>query len=261
MTDLREQWVLFSLDERRFGIPIPSVLEMVVLERVTPIPLAPRHVRGVINLRGGIITVLDLRERLALPRGDAAVAATIALLEEREQDHVRWLEELEGALREGRAFRLTTDPHACAFGRWYDAYQTDDIMLSLQLLKFDLPHRRIHALADVVLGLAANGALGEALAAIAEARASVLAEMRGLFAETRRLLRASLLEVVIIVDVGGRRFGLAVDRVTETCSIPPEAISVREVSLGDAAVQRGIALVAGAPVQLLEPAALVAAPP
>jgi purine-binding chemotaxis protein CheW len=54
-----------------------------------------------------------------LRHGDPAdeSLAFVAMLEQRKQDHKRWLDELAASVREARAFTLTTDPHACAFGR------------------------------------------------------------------------------------------------------------------------------------------------
>jgi purine-binding chemotaxis protein CheW len=49
------------------GLPVDRVQEVVRHERVTPVPMAPPGVRGLINLRGRIVTAVDLRQRLGLP--------------------------------------------------------------------------------------------------------------------------------------------------------------------------------------------------
>ena len=49
-----------------FGIPVEKVQEVVRPQPITPVPLAPRVIRGLINLRGQILTALDLRYRLGL---------------------------------------------------------------------------------------------------------------------------------------------------------------------------------------------------
>jgi purine-binding chemotaxis protein CheW len=55
-----------------FGIPVAQVQEVVKPQPITPVPLAPKVVRGLINLRGQILTALDLRYRLGLgDLGDA----------------------------------------------------------------------------------------------------------------------------------------------------------------------------------------------
>jgi purine-binding chemotaxis protein CheW len=54
----------FTIDGRSFGVDVSRVQEVVRPQEVTPIPLAPPGVAGLINLRGEIVTALDLRVRL-----------------------------------------------------------------------------------------------------------------------------------------------------------------------------------------------------
>ena len=57
----------FYLDDMLFGIDVDAVQEVLRFQAMTPVPLAPRVVAGLINLRGQIVTALDLRRRLELP--------------------------------------------------------------------------------------------------------------------------------------------------------------------------------------------------
>lgn len=59
--------VTFNLLKEEFGVEISSVQEIIRAIDITPVPGAPSHVRGVINLRGKIIPVVDLRRRFSLP--------------------------------------------------------------------------------------------------------------------------------------------------------------------------------------------------
>jgi purine-binding chemotaxis protein CheW len=62
-----EQVVIFRMDKEEFGVPIASVQEIVrVPEALIRIPKAPPFVEGVINLRGSVLPVIDLRQRLGL---------------------------------------------------------------------------------------------------------------------------------------------------------------------------------------------------
>jgi purine-binding chemotaxis protein CheW len=49
------------------GVPVLSVRDVLGQQTITPIPLAPREVAGSLNLRGRIVTAVDLRARLGLP--------------------------------------------------------------------------------------------------------------------------------------------------------------------------------------------------
>lgn len=64
------KYATFFLSGIYFGIPAISVQEVLEYQTIVPIPLAPAAMPGVINLRGQILTVLDLRERLQLPGRD-----------------------------------------------------------------------------------------------------------------------------------------------------------------------------------------------
>lgn len=65
--DDEEQLVVFRLGQEEFGVPIDSVQEIVrVPEQLTQVPRAPAFVEGVINLRGAVLPVVDLRRRLGL---------------------------------------------------------------------------------------------------------------------------------------------------------------------------------------------------
>lgn len=63
----------FRLAEQEYSVDIMSVREIRGWTRATPLPHAPDHVRGVINLRGTVLPVVDLSTRLGMPpvEGDA----------------------------------------------------------------------------------------------------------------------------------------------------------------------------------------------
>ncbi len=60
------QFYTFFLDGLYFGIDVQKVQEVIRYQEMTRVPLAPRVVRGLINLRGQIVTAIDLRRRLQL---------------------------------------------------------------------------------------------------------------------------------------------------------------------------------------------------
>jgi purine-binding chemotaxis protein CheW len=68
-----KQLCTFYVGDGYFGIPVEQVQEVVRPQPITPVPLAPKVVRGLINLRGQILTAIDLRYRLGLGEpGDQA---------------------------------------------------------------------------------------------------------------------------------------------------------------------------------------------
>ena len=61
------QYCTFLLDGHYFGVDVLRVQEIIRYQEMTRVPLAPPVVRGLINLRGQIVTAIDLRRRLELP--------------------------------------------------------------------------------------------------------------------------------------------------------------------------------------------------
>ncbi len=68
--DIR-QFVTFTIGSQLCGIPVLQVRDVLAPQEIAPIPLAPPAVAGSLNLRGRIVTSVDLRVRLGLPRRDA----------------------------------------------------------------------------------------------------------------------------------------------------------------------------------------------
>jgi purine-binding chemotaxis protein CheW len=62
-----EGYVSFQLTGQWLGVPVTRVQEVLVAQRISPVPLAPPEVAGFLNLRGQIVTAIDLRAQLDLP--------------------------------------------------------------------------------------------------------------------------------------------------------------------------------------------------
>jgi len=61
-----QQYSTFFVDGLFFGVEVQRVQEVIKFQNMTPVPLASRMVRGLINLRGQIVTAIELRRRLDL---------------------------------------------------------------------------------------------------------------------------------------------------------------------------------------------------
>lgn len=75
----------FRLDREEFGIPVTQVREVIRVSDITRVPQAPAHVRGVANLRGRILAVVELRSRLGLPVAELSPRSRIVVVEVRER--------------------------------------------------------------------------------------------------------------------------------------------------------------------------------
>lgn len=81
-----EDYVTFSIGDQMFGIPVLRVQDILAPDRIAPVPLAPPEVKGSINLRGRIVTVIDVRVRLGLPERDEEDGQSMGVTVEQDNE-------------------------------------------------------------------------------------------------------------------------------------------------------------------------------
>ncbi|MHC5112248.1 MAG: chemotaxis protein CheW, partial [Planctomycetota bacterium] len=74
------QVVSFLLGDEKYGINIVNVQEIIRIDRITQMPHVPDHVRGLSNLRGHVIPIIDLRMSFALPATATTESSRIIVL-------------------------------------------------------------------------------------------------------------------------------------------------------------------------------------
>jgi purine-binding chemotaxis protein CheW len=75
-----EQLLTFIVDGEEYGVDILRVQEIRSWSTPMPIPNTPHYIKGVINIRGDVVAIADLRERLGLPRLDYGATTVIVVL-------------------------------------------------------------------------------------------------------------------------------------------------------------------------------------
>jgi purine-binding chemotaxis protein CheW len=76
-----QQLVLFQVGAELYGVDIAGVHEIIRLQAITRVPRAPTFIEGIINLRGKVIPVVDLRRRFGLPPAEHTRASRIVVVE------------------------------------------------------------------------------------------------------------------------------------------------------------------------------------
>ena len=105
-------YVTAMIDGQLFGLPIVRVQDVFIPERLTRVPLAPPEIVGVLNLRGRIVTLIDLRRRFGLGERKEGEDAMAIGVESRGEsyglliDRVGEVVELEGVAREPNPVNL-----------------------------------------------------------------------------------------------------------------------------------------------------------
>ena len=75
------QYLTFSLDREQFAVDIGSVREVLEFSAATKVPRTPDFMRGVINLRGSVVPVIDLRLKLGLSRTENTIDTCVIIIE------------------------------------------------------------------------------------------------------------------------------------------------------------------------------------
>lgn len=84
--DNENKFLTFCLGQEEYGVEILRVREIIGIIGITPLPQMPEYVKGVINLRGKIIPVIELRTKFALPSVEYTEATCVIVVEVSEND-------------------------------------------------------------------------------------------------------------------------------------------------------------------------------
>ena len=79
------KYLVFHLGHEEFGVAVLKVREIMGWQEITGVPQTPAYVKGVINLRGKVIPVVDLRAKFGMPEGERSSRTCIIVLQVRRR--------------------------------------------------------------------------------------------------------------------------------------------------------------------------------
>lgn len=205
----------FRCNDRFFALPINSV-NYIMSEQGNNVNLrsTDHQTRKAMDFNGQVIQIIDFSRLIGASSQVEEVRGVIELLQQRRQDHISWLDALEHSLTTDEPFSKATDPHKCAFGLWYDAFETDDDLLSDILKKFDEPHKRIHGSAETLLSLSSSGEKQEAIRRLGIERTTTLKRLLDLFDEASQRLNDMIRPVLVVLEANDQMFAIELDEVS-----------------------------------------------
>lgn len=74
-------YLIFTLNGENYALPVTDILEVLLVPEITQIPRMPDFMRGVFNLRGAVIPVLDLRRKFGMEETRQGISAAIIVIE------------------------------------------------------------------------------------------------------------------------------------------------------------------------------------
>lgn len=252
-TTTANQWLVFTLADQKYAVHVDVVRELTPSRghEIRPMPQTPEHVVGALCLRGKILAVHDLRTLIGQPSLEMETLEIVHLLEQREQDHIKWINELKRSVDESREFTMARDPHKCAFGKWYDALTADETRLQkltnsnftlYRLIgQLDTPHRIIHSIADKVTRLVRANDIEGAHRIVDQTSQNELGTMMSLLGQIRELLLSLRRPLIIVLEFNDHRLGIQVDSVDSVARIQPDLIQPIPGRAGQSELFSGVA--------------------
>lgn len=142
---LEMPWLVFTLGEELYALDCSVVCGISVLpNQVQPLPEQPETIRGIAQMRGNMVPLLEMRKIFGKKLFCEEKQEFEDMLDLRKAEHQHWVNELERTAQAGEPFTLATDPHKCAFGRWYDSFISESHSINSYLSRIEEPHRKLH---------------------------------------------------------------------------------------------------------------------
>ncbi|MDF1588701.1 MAG: CZB domain-containing protein [Gammaproteobacteria bacterium] len=208
----------FFIEDMMFGLDVENVLMLGQnSNEIQRLPIEERGFCGVVKFQGVLVPVLDYAHRIGVKSGIDTKSELLDVLTEREQDHIEWMNSLEQSILTGVPFTKALDPDECAFGRWFNKFETRDEILKELVQLFEQPHRNIHGLAQKLLSLRDNDKAAEALELFHHETATTLRRLRVLFSRVRDQIQTAMRPVLVYVTRDGTTpcYALLIDEIND----------------------------------------------
>lgn len=211
-------WLIFKLNDGQFTVNSKHIVSIIQLtDEVTVVPHEHDFVKGLITFRGAPIKLIDTRTLLGIHSTFEEYEEFKSMLDQRKQDHINWVNELIRCANENDTFKLATDPHKCAFGKWYDTFESDVVSINFHMSKIEEPHRLLHETALQVMQCQRQCETCERdeclKITLEKAKDVYMPEILDLLEEAKHVFHDHFKEMIVVVEFEGFHFGIIVDEV------------------------------------------------
>jgi len=204
--------VVVKICGQMYAVNSRYIISIMNMQKYNPVPGVPKEILGIMNFRSKAVPLLDMRLLFGLPTIKQEFEKFQSMIDDRKADHVRWVEKFAESVNTGEKFTLATDPHLCAFGKWYYHFHSDNASVNHHLRKIEEPHRKLHELA---LELENKGQeICDANHNLIElAKDKYMVQILGLLDETKLVFQSLYKEMLIVLDIRGQQIAIVVDEV------------------------------------------------
>ena len=225
--------ITFVTSDASFAIPLEQVLYIEKdVKRNLQVNALDEFNHEVITFQNNTVQLFDFNKLMGSENHQQMMTRLIAKLDEMEQQHRDWLDALESSLKNNTPFTKALDPAKCAFGIWYNQFETDNEELAEVLSRFDAPHKKLHGLAKTLLEINKTDH-EKALSKLAEERLSTLAELVHLFHLTKERALSSIRPIILFVEHNeGKITAMRLDNINDIVTFDRKVFSQDNSSEG-----------------------------
>ena len=216
LSDLEEDlWLTLTLANQLYAVKCSCIDSIFQLQqKITTVPLTGPEVVGITTLRGMARPLVSLRLLLGIKPFEQEQREFTEMLQHRKNDHIEWVREFERCVAANIPFTRTADPHACAFGKWYDTYKTDYPSIRFQLSQIDEPHKKLHESAVTYAACLERGGCDEAYTADMLRTAQAYSnQLVGLLDDTIAAFHDNHRNMCVALSDGVTNVGILVDEI------------------------------------------------
>ncbi|MEG0109278.1 MAG: chemotaxis protein CheW [Lachnospiraceae bacterium] len=211
------QYIVFRVDSNLYTLNSASVMAIREMPSIASVPDASDGMRGMFEYMDHVIPMLDLRTILGKQTLNYEYEEFVDMLEQRKQDHYKWMEELNRSVEAHEPFKLATDPHKCAFGQWYYDFKTENNAINYHMRKIEEPHRLLHEAALETVGCkqehdkcTRTKCLKDVLYEAEHVYAKAVID---LIEEAKYVMKDSYREMALVIRYEHKYYGISVDEV------------------------------------------------
>ena len=207
--------IIFKVKDHFYSVNSANIAGIMQLPEYQKVPEAPPHVKGIFVLRGETVSMSDMRIIFGYKTLNDEFEEFKEMIEHRKNDHLRWAEELERCAETGEEFTLASNPHDCAFGKWYYSYKSENNVIKTHLRAIDQPHTELHEAAVKLKKYQQTGETKEIEKLINAVKEDYVPTVLKLLDETVEAFRTEVFHEMLLVFQGNgdRQLGIVVDEV------------------------------------------------
>lgn len=215
-------FLIFTIDNILLAMDCKYVAAIEKSGVITEVASSSRNadVKGISHYKNEAVNIINLRAVFGYASQLEQIENQIDL-PARIQDHLNYVDELERCAAEGKPFKLTNDPHACRFGKWYYEYRKTarSAALNSLLAKIEEPHEKVHEYSNYVNEYISNGNLENAKKYAEEIREKYCKDVISYIESINNMLHERVQDLVIIANVNNKKIGFLVDTVESVDSL------------------------------------------